>query len=579
MFYTGAVIAWFDAPGRSAYYMSVTRTNLAPRRFATALLILILALSTIVPGTIAATETARSGGTFTLANRGDPPAGFDSMRTSSIAMHHVGGALFGPGNLVMRCRDNMYAVCPYLATRWEHSPDFRVWTFVIRNDAFWHDGTRFTAEDAKFYFDLVFFGARSGTAVRAPAYFARELGDAESVEVLEGRRLRITFRHRNAHFLEILANPRFKIAHPRHLMQPRIDAGEVGVTPLEVGLVGLGPFRLDRYRRGSLVRVEKFDRYFERDGRGVRLPYLDRIDYVILGDPFAIDIAFRSGRLDGTARGLSHNLTQERMDAYVRDLGDGVFFARSDGGNFRLAFNVLNEGPWQDPRVRRAIGLWIDKPAAIPSALGGFGWTTPSIGPGDINVPTHFINWPRYDTQPLDVRRAEARRLMAEAGYADGFSMGHLTRGIMTETAEFLKAQLAGLKIDLQLQIVDEGEWNRGRVSLDYDSQQGRLAPSPIPEGTESVYGRYEFNADAYAKHDDRRIDELYRRLRNATIMEQRIEIWRQVSRYLFYEQTYIVPIAESIEVIAYRSYVRGLVVPPEDTHTHTDFATVWLDR
>ena len=549
------------------------RLSSACRRFFVAVVSLLLAVAVASPA-----DTPRRGGTLTLANRGDPPAGFDTMFTSSIALHHVGGALFGAGNLVKRCRDDFYTVCPYLAVRWEHTPDFKEWTFVLRSDVYWHDGTRFTAEDAKFWFDLVFFGARSGARRRPPAYFARELGHALSVEIPDARRVRITFSHRNAHFPQILANPRFKIAHPQHLMRPRIEAGDVLVSPLDVGLVGVGPFRLEEYRRDSLVRVERFDRHFERDRYGNRLPHLDRIDYVIMPDPFAMDVAFRSGRLDGGARGLSHFLSRERVAAYERDLGDRFLIARSDGGNLRLAFNVHNEGPWQDPRVRRAIALWMDKPAAIPSALGGFGWTTPSIGPGDIEVPTEFINWPRYDTAPLDIRRREARRLMAEAGYADGFAMGHLTRAIMPEGGEYLKAQLAGLNIDLQLQLVDEGEWNRARVSLDYDSQQGRLTPSPIPEGTESVYGRYKYNPDAYSKHDDENLDELYRQLRDSLTAERRVEVWRRISRYLFYEQTYIIPVAESIDVVAYRSYVRGVVVPPEDMHTHTDFATVWLD-
>ncbi len=546
------------------------------RVFAVLLFAGLLLVTDAVP---AGAGTPRRGGTLTLANRADPPAGFDTMFTSSIALHHVGGALFGPGNLVKRSRDDFYTVAPYLALRWEHTPDFKEWTFVLRSDVYWHDGTRLTAADVKFWLDLVFFGVRSGQRVRPPAYFARELGDAVAVEIPDPRRVRITFSHRNAHFLQILANPRFKIAHPRHLMEPRIEAGDVMVSPLDVGLVGVGPFRIERYRRGSLVRVERFDRYFERDRYGNRLPHLNRIDYVTMPDPFAMDMAFRGGRLDGGARGQGHFLSSERVAAYERELGDAVFFARSDGGNFRLAFNVLNEGPWQDSRVRRAIALWIDKPAAIPAALGGFGWTTPSIGPGDIDVPTEFINWPRYDTAPLEIRRAEARRLMEEAGYGDGFTMGHLTRAIMPEGGEFLKAQLAGLGVDLELQIVDEGEWNRARVSLDYDSQQGRLTPSPIPEGTESVYGRYEENPDAYSKHDDRTLDALYRQLRDSVTMEQRIEVWRRLSRYLFYEQSYIVPVAESIDVVPYRADVRGLVVPPEDMHTHTDFATVWLER
>jgi peptide/nickel transport system substrate-binding protein len=554
------------------------------RRGVTVLLLIValadLAISdtTGEPGFDPRGRGARYGDILVLANRGDPPAGFDTLRTSSIALHHVAGALFGPGNLVMRCRENMYFVCPYLATSWTADPGFTEWTFTIREDVYWHDGTPFTAEDVKFWFDLIYFGARAGNRVRAPAYFKGELGDAESVEVLEHNRVRIRFRHRNPFFPEILANPRFKIAHPRHLMQPRIEQGELSISPADVGLVGLGPFKMESYQRGSVIRLRRFDDYWERDGGGNQLPYLDGIDYVIMPDPFSMDVAMRTGRLDGGARGQGHYLTTERKERYVRDLGDEVFFAEIEGGNFRLAFNVLKEGPWQDPRVRRAIALWLDKPAAIPSALGGFGWTSPDLGPPNIPVPRYFINWPKFDLGSLTLKQAEARRLMADAGYADGFSMGHVCRSLNTAPCEFLKDQLAGLNIDLQLQIVDEGEWNRARVSLDYDSQQGRLTPSPIPEGTESVFGRYSKNPDAYAKHEDLETDEMYRRLREALTFEQRVVLWRDIEEYLFVEQTYVVPIAESINVVPYRSYVKGLAISTEDAHTNTDFSTVWLD-
>lgn len=501
------------------------------------------------------------------------------MRTSSIALHHVAGAIFGPGNLVMRCRENVYDVCPYLATHWTANRAFTEWTFAIRTDVYWHDGTQFTAEDVKFWLDLVFFGAESAGRVRAPAYFAGELGEAERVELVPHNQVRVTFKRRNPYFLEILANPRFKIAHPKHLMEPLIQKGNVSVSPLDVGLVGIGPFELSSHRKGSILRVKRNDRYFELGPAANHLPYLDGIDYVIMPDPFAMDIAFRTGRIDGGARGQGHYLSTERIENYRRDLGASVRFVEIDGGNFRLAFNTLREGPWQDPRVRRAIGLWIDKPSSIPSALGGYGWTTPDLGPVSLPISKYFINWPKFDREPLPDRRREAIRLMSEAGYANGFVMDHLVRGLNPVPAEFLKAQLAGLSINLVLRIVDEGEWNRARVSLDYDSQQGRLTPSPIPEGTESVYGRYSRNPDAYAKHEDSRVDELYYRLAGAVSLDQRMRIWRDIEHYLFVEQTYIVPIAESINVIPYRSYVMGLAIPVEDAHTHTDFATVWLGR
>ena len=522
---------------------------------------------------------APAGDVLVLANRGDPPSGFDTMRTSSIALHHVGGALFGPGNLVMRCRGNLYLACPYLATTWTADPSHTEWTFTLRDDVFWHDGTPFTAADVEFWFDLALNGYERNGEVRAPAYFKGDLGEIESVEALPDNRVRIVLGERNRFFLDVLANPRLKFAHPKHLMEPRLQAGDLSVSPLDVGLVGLGPFAFEDYDRGTRVRVRRNDAYFETDNAGRSLPYLDGIDYVIIREPAAMDAAFRSGRLDGGARGFGHYLTVERRQGYDADLGDSVFYAEMEGGMFRLAFNVLKEGPWQDPRVRRAVSLWVDRDAAIPVALGGFGWTTPSLGPPNRFKDKAYVVWPTFDREPLAERRAEARRLMAEAGYASGFTMGHLCRARQATGCQLLQAQLRELGVDLRIALVDEGEWNRARTSLDFDSQQGRLSVLPIPEGTEGVYGTYSRSPDSYAKHEDPKVTELYRLLREATLPERRLEVWRQLQRYIFVEQTYIVAIAEAIYVAPYRTYVNGLVVPPEDGHTHTDFATVWLDR
>ena len=423
------------------------------------------------------------GGVLVLANRGDPPSGFDTMRTSSIALHHVGGALFGPGNLVMRCRGNLYIACPYLAATWTVNPNFTEWTFTLRNDVFWHDGTPFTAEDVEFWFDLALNGYEVDGNVRAPAYFKGDLGEIVSVDALPDNRVRIVLGERNRFFLDVLANPRLKFAHPKHLMEPRLQAGDVSVSPLDVGLVGLGPFAFEDYDRGTRVRVRRFDAYFETDNAGRPMPFLDGIDYVIIREPAAMDAAFRSGRLDGGARGFGHYLTVERKRGYDADLGDTVFYAEIEGGMFRLAFNVLKPGPWQDPRVRRAISLWIDRDAAIPVALGGFGWTTPSLGPPNRFKDKAYVVWPTFDREPLADRRAEAKRLMAESGYALGFSMGHLCRARQSAGCQLLQAQLRDLNVDLRIQLIDEGEWNRARTSLDFDSQQGRLSVLPIPGG------------------------------------------------------------------------------------------------
>lgn len=195
------------------------------------------------------TEIPKLGGILLLANRGDPPSGFDPMRTSSIALHHPGGALFGPGNLVMRCRENMYLICPGLAKSWIANPGFTEWTFSIRPGVLWHDGAPFTAQDTKFWLDVAFFGLQGGA--RPPAYFKGELGDIKKVEVLSGERVKVTFGERYVPFVEALANPRIKIAHPKHLMEPRIAQGTADVSPITINLVGAGPFKSESYRAAA----------------------------------------------------------------------------------------------------------------------------------------------------------------------------------------------------------------------------------------------------------------------------------------------------------------------------------------
>ena len=74
-------------------------------------------------------------------------------------------------------------------------------------------------------------------------------------------------------------------------------------------------------------------------------------------------------------------------------------------------------------------------------------------------------------------------------------------------------------------------------------------------------------------------MDNLYSELRESLDFQSRVTRWREIEKYLFLEQTYVIPIAESINVIPYRTNVNGLFTPIEDAHTHTDFATVWIEN
>ena len=106
-------------------------------------------------------------------------------------------------------------------------------------------------------------------------WFKGDLGDVRRVEVLPGNRLRVTLGQRSRLYPNVLSNPRLKVGHPKHLMEQRIQQGEVNVAPLDVGVVGTGPFRLAEYERDSVVRLRRFEAYWEKDAGANRLPYLE----------------------------------------------------------------------------------------------------------------------------------------------------------------------------------------------------------------------------------------------------------------------------------------------------------------
>ena len=533
--------------------------------------------------------TPKSGGIGTFGVRRDPPAGFDMMMTTIwYDLHQIGSPIWGSGSLVRPCLNDVYAVCAGVATEWESNDDFTQWTFTMREGVTWHDGTPVTAEGMKFWLDLVFTGAKSGDKVRRPAWYATTMGKFDSVEVLDGNKVRINLLEPNSHFLEVLFTPYFTVAHPQHIMQPKIDSGVVDSSPLELGMPGFGPFMYDGYEKGSIARVRKYDGYWEKDGDGTALPYMDGMDFAIMQSPQAMDAAIRVGRLDGGSPGFGYILTGERYKAYKNDLGDKFWAAQvpsgfSTGSGSGLAFNLLKEGPWQDVRVRKAMALWIDKQQAVEAVTGGFGIIGGLFNPSNPFTSPDVLTWPGWNADTKEQDRARAKELMAEAGYADGgFTMSYncLTTGAWRDRCEFLNAQLAGLGIDLKLDLMDAPAWKAAGTSLKYGAVQSAGGiTSRIPEANEPGFTLHSISPTAFVKHEDPKIPEFFQRMRASSSLDERIKVWRELERYWLLDEVYGVPLVGNLATIPYRSWVKGRLLGPEQIMAYMDFTTVWLDK
>jgi peptide/nickel transport system substrate-binding protein len=503
------------------------------------------------------------------------------MRTDTLTLYRVSTSLYGNGNLVRPCRANIYEICPALAESWEHNGDYTQWTFKIRDNARWHDGKPFTAEDAKYFLELAVFGAQGEGKTRAPSLYKAEFGDVTKVEVLASNQVRITLGRPAVQYLATLGRPQFSIAHPPHLMQPPIAKGTVSVAPQDVGWVATGPFKMLKYEKGSRVQVRRFDGYWERDEKGRQLPFLEGVDFPIITDPGAMDAAFRVGRLEGGGYGTGPFLSKERQAGYIRDLGDKVWFTEIGGTRGALGFNVLKSGPVQDVRVRQAIALWVDKQGYIDSTQGGFGYLAPLLHPQNPYSSPDFLTWPGWNPLSREKDRAEAKRLLVEAGYPQGLPLELPCRRAHIVICEFYHGQLAGLGIDVKIRLFDDTTFiSQIRVGLDYPIISGGVAAyATIPETAEAEMAPYSISKYGVGKHEDPKVRELFTRISASARIDERIKLWRELERYFLLEKVYAAPAPGILSVVPYRSYVKGVPVPVEDTYNNLDYATTWLDK
>jgi peptide/nickel transport system substrate-binding protein len=246
-----------------------------------------------------------------------------------------------------------------------------------------------------------------------------------------------------------------------------------------------------------------------------------------------------------------------------------------------LGFNILKPGPLLDVRVRRAIGLWIDKQAYIDSTQGGFGYIAPLMHPQNPYSSPDFMSWPGWNLQTREKDRAEAKRLMAEAGYPQGFPVEFPCRRAHIVICEFYHGQLAGLGVEVKIRLFDDTTFiNQVRTGLDYPMLSGGVAAyATIPETAEAEMAAYSISKYGVGKHEDPKVRELFARISSTVNLDERIKLWREMERYFLLEQAYVVVAPGILSVVPYRTYVKGVPVPVEDTYNNLDYATTWLDK
>jgi ABC-type transport system substrate-binding protein len=492
------------------------------------------------------------------------PPHFDLHQSGTIFNLGAMGCMFD--NLIRRDpRDGGKTIIPDLAHSWQIAKDGKTYTFFLRKDVLFSDGAELTADDVKATFDRI---AKPPQGISIP----RSILFKAVTEINARDKYTVEFKLSEARpvnfMMSALASGFNVILRKKTLEDNYYDLRKVQVYP------GTGPFRSVKYTENEVWIMEKNKNYWSKE-----LPYLDGIEfYHVL--PFSPEMAsaILANRVDyvfatdpATFRKATATPTMSTVTHYQSVLHATMI------NNKRK--------PFEDPRVRRAMHLALDRPALIevvkdvaPMMAGGFLYPF-----SEFAAPQQEREkWLGHQADPAAAIK-EARALMAAAGHSDGIKgLDFMVReiAIFKLWSQAIQAMLKeSLNIECNLRTVVDSVWFADAASGNCDLAIGGLVSALLDpsdyfnawygkDGPQnySLWSNQEFQA--LSAEIDREID-----------AEKRQELIRQAEAIMEQDPP-LLPVAwERIHELWY-NYVRGRNPQGSfgiyDTVRHD---TVWLDK
>jgi peptide/nickel transport system substrate-binding protein len=439
------------------------------RRVALALAIAPTLIAMLLATPALSADAPKRGGILRIADREAPNLdphlsvsflthSWDSMVYSQLVRYAHGPEQKSPAD---------FSIVPDLAEKWvQESPTVIV--FTLRKGVHFHNkppvnGREVTAEDAKY--SIQRFMTKSA--------FRARFDVVQSVDAVDRYTLRVTLKEPFAPFLNHLAAAMYVAILPREVEEKFKDFNR------PEAMIGSGPFMLKSYEKGVQIAFERNPDYYVKG-----LPYLDGVVIEITPDASARLSLLRAGKVDmghmwgflsaEEARSVKKT-NPEMVSIPTTNLASAIIYMRTD------------QKPFNDVRVRRAISLAIDRKAWSDSILDGEGCI--DSGP----VPCALVDWklPAAKMDPAKAKYlvgydpAEAKRLLAEAGYPNGLTvpMYHWPGYIppFRTYYELAADSLSKIGVTVELKPEEYGKY----ISTTYLGKYEKMAMGPQAPGNE----------------------------------------------------------------------------------------------
>lgn len=332
-------------------------------------------------------------------------------------------------------------VVPSLAESWEIASDGRSYVFNLRPDVRFHNGREITASDVIYSIRRTLRESYNGAWVYANLVGAREFASGESEDLAGARVI-------DAHTVELeLVEPLALFLHILCLryaaIVPREEIETDGGARFRRMPVGTGAFRLLKTDEAkATVELERFAGYWKRDE-----PRVERVSIKFNEDGDQLANEMHEGKLSFLNESSAQRVRRFTEDAAWRSC---VVFAPQLHTQF-LFFNS-EQPPFADVRVRRAVVHAIDRERLVREGYGEI--AVPATGPIPPMLIGHDASYRGLEYDP-----AHARKLLAEAGHANGFKINlwrsHTEQRASAKAGEIICEQLAAIGIECEINVVD----------------------------------------------------------------------------------------------------------------------------
>jgi len=418
-----------------------------------------------------------------------------------------------------------------LAERWQVSDDLKTWTFYLRKGVKFHHGKELGAEDVIATFKLVADPA-TGSSART------HMDLVESFEALDKHTVRFKLKIPYAGFADLMVERQLKI-----IPSDRLD--KLATEPS-----GTGPFKFKSFTPGDKLELVKNPDYFEKGQ-----PKLDAIVFRIIPENAARVSAIRAGSVD-----LVWNLPLESVDELKGNTAltvDSVPTSTWDG----IVMNNKTK-PFDDVRVRRAVLLALDKAQLAQFAVFGQG------------APTHSPISPRhpYFNKQLSLKPdvAQAKKLLAEAGYPNGFPIQlHVPVGRPTRERMGIAVQQMLKQVGIQVDVV-RMPYNRFQTEVSGKAPFYMDGYFTRPTLDTSTYPWYHSTGSWNTRmwhFSSKRIDELLDKARGTKDEKELAKLYQTFQEYAVEDVPGVIAYVMNF-ANAYRNNVKGF-----KTHPY-----LWLD-